>query len=109
MDIDEKIKEAEKNLKNLKEEKSIIEKKIRASKYNSLDIKIAEYLHERLCHHNHTDMCGWYYGEWSDEVLRGSRKEYIEKAYKLRLYLNSCGINDESVLYFIKGFVEIIK
>ena len=41
---------------------------------------IAEIIHERMCHWNHTDGCAWYYDTWEDEKLRGSRQTYFEKA-----------------------------
>ena len=46
------------------------------------NIKMAEILHQKLCRHNHTDMCDWYYGNW-EEPLNYSRKRYLEKADEL--------------------------
>jgi hypothetical protein len=40
--------------------------------------EVAEAVHKKMCHHNHTDGCGWYYdrGDWSNE----DRKVYLQKA-----------------------------
>lgn len=43
---------------------------------------VAEYLHEKECHWNHTDGCGWYYGSW-EPPLRSSRQQYLDRADKL--------------------------
>ena len=46
----------------------------------------ATILHDCLCHHNHTDGCGWYYdkGNWKEY----SRQEYLKKARKLLTEFN---------------------
>lgn len=43
--------------------------------------RLAETLHTKLCHHNHTDGCGWFYEKWDKPGY--SRKEYVEKADKI--------------------------
>ncbi len=103
-EIDEKIKELEKK----KEE---IKRNIRLSKLNDEIISIADVLHKKLCTHNHTDMCDWYYGDWSDEDLRYSRKEYYEKAKELRKYVKEYTEmeNPDTIYSFIKEFLTIIK
>lgn len=40
--------------------------------------RLAEKLHERLCHWNHTDGCGWFYGSWSNPC--DTRKRWAAKA-----------------------------
>ena len=43
--------------------------------------QLATLLHDKQCHHNHDDGCGWYYESW-DMQIRGFsvRKQYLEKA-----------------------------
>jgi uncharacterized protein (UPF0216 family) len=43
--------------------------------------EIAELLHSKMCHANHSDGCGWYYdnGTWTEY----SRKTYLHKAQVL--------------------------
>lgn len=43
--------------------------------------EVAEKLHKKTCHQNHTDGCSWYYdnGSWTEY----SRKKYLSKAEKL--------------------------
>ena len=63
----EKIAEAEKELKALREEQKLPN-----------NIKLATALHEIMCHYNHTDGCGWYYENWN--VMGYIRMEYLKKA-----------------------------
>ena len=109
MEIDRKIEEAEKNLKELKEEKEQIERSIRYSRFDTFEVKVAELLHEKLCTLNHIDMCGWYYGNWSDEVLNYSREEYLKKAKEVINFLNVFGFSENNMLDFIENFITIIK
>ena len=110
MEIDEEIKELKSKIDELKREKEKIEEKIRMSKLDFLTIKIAEILHEKLCHLNHTDMCSWYYGEWSDEVMNYAKEEYYKKAKELIKFLDNCSINSpDFVVSFVKNFLNIIE
>jgi len=106
MEIDEKIKETEEKLKDLKEEKERIERTIRLSKFNRLDISVAELLHEKLCTHNHIDMCDWYYGEWDAKILNYSKKEYLKRAKKLVSFLRVFGFSESNMLDFVKNFID---
>ncbi len=67
-------KQKEEILKKIEEEKER-QKLVEPDKY------IAELLHGKLCNHNHTDGCGWFYddGSWKEYT----RKEYLEKANNL--------------------------
>ena len=71
--------------------------------FNSLtpDQQLAEALHKVLCHYNHTDMCGWFYGSW--KAPRDEHRRYVEKAHQVRAALP--GFSDESIL----AVVEVIK
>lgn len=65
--------------------------------------KMAIFLHDMLCHKDHTDQCGWYYEidgivhNWT----RYNHKIYLEKADKLI----QCGIN----INIIRTIFECIK
>lgn len=70
--IEEKQKEIEKLRQEAKQVKTMKPKYV-----------LAEKLHECLCHHNHTDACGWFYEKnwddpWNSEYSAHSR--YLEKA-----------------------------
>jgi hypothetical protein len=42
--------------------------------------RLAELIHDKLCHCNHTDGCEWHYQNW-DSIDRNSTKyEYLKKA-----------------------------
>lgn len=58
--------------------------------------EVAEALHKKTCHYNHTDGCGWYYddGSWTES----SRKEYLHKAKVL-----STKFNKVEILFFISA------
>ena len=45
------------------------------------DIRVAERLHERLCHSNHTDACSWGYESW--DKPGHARIRYLKKAKAL--------------------------
>lgn len=45
----------------------------------------AEFLHNAVCRHNHTDGCGWYHETWDN--LRGEfseRRAYLKRVAKLK-------------------------
>lgn len=59
--------------------------------------RLAEALHDLQCHHNHTDMCDWYYDKWPN--TRGqysARATYLRKAEKVRTLLPS--FTDEQII-----------
>lgn len=65
------------------------------------DIRLAEILHKKLCHWNHTDGCSWLYEKWSDALRPQSvKKEYLDMSRKI---LQEFNINDA-----IK-FVDLMK
>lgn len=74
MDYTEKIKDLEKELTELKEKQ-----KIEGSL--SPDKKLAELLHKKLCHGNHTDYCGWEYESWDN--IGYSKQNYLDQAKKI--------------------------
>ena len=110
MKIDKEIKELESKIDKLKKEKEDLEKSIRKSRFDSFTIEVAELLHEKLCHVNHTDMCSWYYGEWDDETLNYAKEFYYEKAKKLIEFLYNYNISSPNlVISYVKNFLNIIK
>ena len=76
MDIDRRISEIKEELKNLENEKKRLESL-------SEDKKLAEILHNKLCHSNHTDGCSWEYESWDKSTISSTRDYYLEKAKKL--------------------------
>lgn len=67
----EKIKELEEEIKKLK---------IQQNEFNSLpeEQRLAEAMHSKMCHSNHTDMCGWHYESWINPGY--AKTEYMKKA-----------------------------
>jgi len=78
--------ELENELKSLeiqyKQDKKRIEKMLEEFKspYTKEEMIIAEFLHDKLCNHSHTDGCSWFYddGSWSS----WDRIQYTKKAQK---------------------------
>ena len=75
----------ESKLNELKAEVEKLEKKLEKEERRvailTKEQRVADYLHDIFCHHNHTDGCGWFYddGSWTEY----SRKEYVSKSIKL--------------------------
>jgi len=61
--------------------KKLAELELDEKAFNELgeDAKLAEILHEKLCHANHTDECSWYY----DTLNSHAFSEYSNKAREL--------------------------
>ena len=59
-------------------------KKVKISKLTP-EMRVADFLHDEFCTHNHIDGCGYHYGDWKDSVanMRGSRIEWYERAERL--------------------------
>jgi len=100
MDTEKRIETLEKELSELKKERDYL-------KGLPLKYQIAELLHGAMCHHNHTDGCGWYYETWHSWEKKGGwtnkyddRSGYVTKAVKL---LNSFSVEQ------IKEIVEVLK
>lgn len=47
---------------------------------DDLSVQIAEILHARQCHSNHTDACGWHYESWNNPGH--ARTRWLKKAEK---------------------------
>jgi hypothetical protein len=82
-DLSSQITALEDQLMNLRRQKMIEDE---AAKQLTPDQKLAIQLHDALCHHNHTDGCGWHYEiknkvhEWS----RGSTHDgWLSRARKI--------------------------
>lgn len=71
MDNTRKIKELELELEKLKKEQ--VEYSVLPAEY-----KLADVIHSKLCHYNHTDGCGWHYESWKN--IGSARQGYIDQA-----------------------------
>lgn len=73
-------KQLEETQKKIKELESLTESQ-----------RLAEFLHDIMCHWNHTDGCGWYYYSWTkwnnSSMLQAdkynAKTEYHSKAVKM--------------------------
>jgi hypothetical protein len=54
-------------------------------------IELAEILHDKQCHWNHTDGCSWYYSSWVKPC--GTRTSYLEKHIKCLLIITYLQLN----------------
>ena len=46
----------------------------------TLEQELAGLIHKKQCRSNHTDQCGWDYGNWDDKADMQPRPDYLEKA-----------------------------
>lgn len=76
-------------INKLKEEIASLEKEDK--EYNALSVeqKVAEELHKKLCHWNHTDGCSWFYESWDKPSLNSTHGEYLKKAKNCLKITNS--------------------
>lgn len=70
-DIDRRRAELERELLELDDEEQLLGSLTPAQ-------QLAEGLHDMQCHLNHTDMCGWFYDNWTDRA--GNRQRWVDKA-----------------------------
>jgi len=75
-ELDIEIKKHESEIENLEKQKKLMDSLTPAQ-------NLAIALHEANCHHNHTDGCSWYYGNWENWENNHARKEYVERAERL--------------------------
>lgn len=79
MEIDQEIARLEAELAKKKEKREELRSLTPTQQF-------AEELHEMLCSLDHTDRCGWYYGDWSDydpRSLYSARSRYFAMAESL--------------------------
>ena len=48
-----------------------------------LNQRLAEVIHSKLCHWNHTDGCSWEYEKWENYQSGHAKKQYLNKANDL--------------------------
>jgi hypothetical protein len=72
------IESINKQIEALEKQKKELERKLEEAKSLTPAQQLAEILHSKICHWNHTDGCGWHYESWINPGY--SRKEYLEKA-----------------------------
>ena len=68
-------------IRELEREKSKIQKEINRLHSLRPEIRLAEWLHEKLCIQNHTDGCGFWYESWEKPTY--SRVEWFRKAVSM--------------------------
>ena len=102
MNYDQEIKDLNARLFLLQEEKKKAEKARVKASVTAEEAEIAELLHDKCCHHNHTDGCGWFY-EW-DDWSGTSHESYLKKARKL---LKACQQGEVHVIT-LKEIIQIM-
>lgn len=88
-------------MKNEKERKTIRDEYIKLLPKNK---RLAIYLHDKLCHSNHTDMCSWYYEikGLEDDWTSWTHDRYLSKANKA---LDVCE-NDEIIMNLVEAIIN---
>lgn len=110
------IEKAERQLEEMKRAISAQEDRIRKAKETNRNeiarrkyehdprIPIAIQLHKLMCHHNHTDQCGWEYdhGKWNAWDICHAHKLYLKKATNVITLAEKLNIKTDDVLLIIK-------
>ncbi len=90
MTTKQQLEEIQKEISKLEEKK----KKLLTSA--TPEIEVAEFLHEKLCHANHTDQCSWCYEtDWDDKKsLKYAYKAIASKLLEeVRMYMSYGYVN----------------
>ncbi len=73
-EIDRRMAELQNEIDKLKREQEMLQSLSPAQ-------RVAETLHKKLCYHDHTDQCGWYYSKWGEYLNANNvRARYLTKA-----------------------------
>ena len=94
MDKTREIEEARAQLAKL-------EKAQAAHEGQTYEQRIAESLHDNLCHHNHIDACDWTYGSWENP-----RGKYGARSIYLRMAVRMLGVADFLTVDSIIGKIK---
>lgn len=61
----------------------------------------ATLLHDKFCHHDHANSCGWYYETW-ESPRPHDRQRYLIKARALLAFANKHGILPNELVNLIQ-------
>lgn len=79
MNTAKKIREMESELEKLRN-KQKYEDKLKA---DHPEFFLADLIHSKICHWNHTDGCGYYYHDWTNYQESSDRHHYLSMARKI--------------------------
>ena len=68
--------------------------------------RLADLLHERLCHSDHTDHCSWSYESWENPGF--TKKAYLNRAQHIIGWVltEDCHFSDDKLIEFVKLILE---
>ncbi len=95
-EVNQQIADAQQQLNELKARKTELEG-MEPAHY------LANVLHSRMCHFNHTDQCSWHYEmkngrhEWD----KYAHAEYLKKAQHIISFCDRCDISENEALAII--------
>jgi cell division septum initiation protein DivIVA len=90
----------------LKEQIAALEKELKKAKdqerklSSGSPVAVADFMHEKMCHHNHVDGCGWDYESW--DRPGSTRQSWMDKATTLLANAKQEGITPSQVVLMIK-------
>lgn len=66
-------------------EERLRELKRKQATFDSLpeQCKFADFIHDKMCRHNHQDGCGYHYESWGSPELWREKKIWIDKAERV--------------------------
>ena len=107
MMVNFKVLEVEREILNLANEYTRQLDNLKAEKEVALRLEpemlLADELHKRFCHHNHTDRCSYLYGNWDNPTAE--RREWLNKAIRLMSHTQLRGTSVEiflELVYLVK-------
>lgn len=85
--INQRLKENKEKFSILENMRTEVEEALRIEEENFQNMlsedskKLADFIHEKNCHCNHTDGCSWFYDK--DDWKSFSHLQYLKNAYKI--------------------------
>lgn len=74
--------QAQERINKLREQLAVEEAKLATFNQLTEAQRLATEIHQRTCHLDHMERCGWDYDNWTDPARGRTRQRYLEKAEK---------------------------
>lgn len=79
--LDTKLKRKQEEFDKIKQELDKLKDEKKRFDRLKPQYRLADHIHSKMCRHNHTDGCGWFYESWDN--IGSSRMSYLRRANKI--------------------------
>ena len=79
--LDTKLKRKQEEFDKIKQELDKLKDEKKRFDQLKPQHRLADHIHSKMCRHNHTDACGWFYESWDN--IGSSRMSYLKRANKI--------------------------